>query len=54
MTIDYSNPMPENLDEETRRRHQMEKATPAAPEGHDEEADRIRRLKGGGGFGGEV
>ena len=45
---DYS---PEN-DEESRRKRQMEEAPSRKP--HDEEADRIRRLKGGGGFGGTV
>ena len=45
---DYS---PAN-DEERRRQRQMDEAP--SPKQFDEEADRIRRLKGGGGFGGTV
>jgi len=56
---DPTNPMPDAFDyspendEETRRRRQMN-LTPRPHDGHDEEADRIRRLRGGGGMGGEI
>lgn len=57
---DPSDPMPggqqdysPEFDEENRRQQQMENQPPVH-DGHDEEADRIRRLNGGGGFGGEI
>jgi hypothetical protein len=57
---DPTNPMPGDqqdyspeYDEEKRRAEHM-KLTPRPHDGHDEEADRIRRLRGGGGMGGEI
>jgi len=57
---DPSDPMPggqqdysPEFDEENRRRQQMENQ-PTPHNGHDEEADRIRRLNGGSGIGGEI
>lgn len=57
---DPTNPMPGDqqdyspeFDEEKRRREHMN-LQPRPHDGHDEEADRIRRLRGGGGLGGEI
>ena len=60
MKYDPSDPMPGSnqdyspeLDEERRRKAHMDTA-PKSRTDRDEEADRIRRLRGGGGLGGEV
>lgn len=58
--IDPTDPMPGDqqdyspeFDEENRRRQHMN-LQPRPHDGHDEEADRIRRLRGGGGLGGDI